>query len=59
LKLFFVGKSESKYGDLLLHSEVCWLSKGKILSRFIACTNEIHIFLTGIGETYLPLNDEI
>jgi len=37
-------KSESKYGDLLPHSEVCWTSKGKILSRFIACIDEIQIF---------------
>lgn len=54
----FFGKSESKYGDLLPHSEVCWLSKGKILSKFIACIDEIQIFLTEIGETYLLLNDE-
>jgi len=54
----FSGKSESKYDDLLPHSEVCWLSKGKILNRFIACKDEIQIFLTETGETYLPLNDE-
>lgn len=40
----FFRKSESKYGDLLPHSEVCWTSKGKILSRFIACIDEIQIF---------------
>lgn len=40
----FFGKSESKYGDLLPHSEVCWISKGKILSRFIVCIDEIQIF---------------
>jgi len=51
-------KSETKYGDSLPHSEVCWLSKGKILSRFIACIDEIQVFLTEMGETYLTLNDE-
>jgi hypothetical protein len=28
--LNFFRKSESKYVDLLPHSEVCWLNKGKI-----------------------------
>lgn len=37
-----VGKN---YPSLLLHSNVRWLSRGKVLSRFAACLNEIWTFL--------------
>ena len=35
----------NKYLDLLLHSNVRWLSKGKVISRFAACLSEIRTFL--------------
>uniref|UniRef100_A0A3P9JU81 HAT C-terminal dimerisation domain-containing protein n=1 Tax=Oryzias latipes TaxID=8090 RepID=A0A3P9JU81_ORYLA len=37
-----VGNS---YPGLLLHSNVRWLSRGKVLSRFAACLSEIRTFL--------------
>jgi hypothetical protein len=41
----FLQQTESSYGDLLLHSEVRWLSAGKCLERFFALRSEIPIFL--------------
>ena len=35
----------NNYPCLVLHSNVCWLSRGKVLSRFAACLREIPTFL--------------
>ncbi|VDN37198.1 unnamed protein product [Dibothriocephalus latus] len=35
----------NNYHGLILHSKVCCLSDGKVLSRFAACLNEIRTFL--------------
>ena len=39
-----------EYGDLILHCEVRWLSKGKVLSRFGELKNRVLEFLTEIDE---------
>src|SRR6218665_1897661 len=36
---------EGHYGDLVLHTDVRWLSKGKVLARFLDVIEEIKIFL--------------
>uniref|UniRef100_A0A3B3HDF5 SPIN-DOC-like zinc-finger domain-containing protein n=1 Tax=Oryzias latipes TaxID=8090 RepID=A0A3B3HDF5_ORYLA len=40
-----LGEVGNSYPDLLLHSNVRWLSSGKVLSRFAACLSEIRTFL--------------
>lgn len=42
----FLDKLQSEYGDLLLHSNIRWLSAGKCLEIFY---KEIHHFLTEVG----------
>ena len=41
----FLKEIEAHYGDLLLHTEVRWLSKGNCLARFFELKNEILLFL--------------
>ena len=47
---------EEKYGDLNLHCEVRWLSKGNVFSRFWELKNRVLAFLTEIDE--LPAEHE-
>ncbi|KAJ1117630.1 hypothetical protein NDU88_005827 [Pleurodeles waltl] len=49
--------SEAEYTDLLMHTEVLWLSKGKVLERFIALLPEIEHFTNSRGQTFPELKD--
>ena len=49
---------ESSYRDLHLHCSVRWLSRGKILLRFVKCLVEIKAFLIGQGKAYPELEEE-
>ena len=46
---------ESLYRDLPLHCSVRWLSRGKVLFRFVECLVEIKAFLIEHGKAYLFL----
>ena len=40
----FLIEVEAEYGDFLLYAEVRWLSRGKVLNRFVTLIDAIQIF---------------
>ncbi|XP_023243760.1 general transcription factor II-I repeat domain-containing protein 2-like [Centruroides sculpturatus] len=50
---------DAEYGTLMLHSEVRWLSKGKVLQRFVDLLPEIKLFVESRDETYEELNGHV
>ena len=49
---------DAAYGDLLLHAEVRWLSRGKVLQRFVDLLPEIKTFLSTKNEEHEELSDD-
>lgn len=49
---------DSAYGDLILHADVRWLSRGKVLQRFLDLLPEIITFLKSRNEEYEQLSDD-
>ncbi|CAI5682820.1 unnamed protein product [Oreochromis niloticus] len=47
----------AEYGDLLLHTEIRWLSRGRILLRFLSLLGEIKEFMQSKGEDTSLLED--
>lgn len=48
---------DSQYGELQMYTEVRWLSRGMVLSRFMDLLPEIRTFLSERLEEYPQLND--
>ena len=55
---YLLEEMESSYRDLPLHRSVRWLSRGKVLLRFVECLVEIKAFLIGQGKAYPELEEE-
>uniref|UniRef100_UPI003AAD8DF6 general transcription factor II-I repeat domain-containing protein 2-like n=1 Tax=Centroberyx gerrardi TaxID=166262 RepID=UPI003AAD8DF6 len=47
----------AEYGDLLLHTEIRWLSRGRVLQRFLSLLGEIKEFMESRGEDASLLQD--
>ena len=48
---------DTEYSDLVLHSEVRWLSRGRVLERFLSLLPEINSFLDSKGKHQPELKD--
>ena len=44
--------------QLLLHMEVCWLSRGRILNRMFELRSEVRIFLSDHGSPHATLFED-
>ncbi|KAJ8280743.1 hypothetical protein GJAV_G00058480 [Gymnothorax javanicus] len=47
----------AEYGDLLLHTEIRWLSRGRVLLRFLSLLGEIKEFMQSKGKDVSLLED--
>ncbi|XP_021928903.1 general transcription factor II-I repeat domain-containing protein 2A-like [Zootermopsis nevadensis] len=52
-----LGEFEGKHSDLILYTEVRWLSKGKVLARFLSLIEEIKDFLKSKNADFNELSD--
>ena len=53
-----LNEYDSCYGDIPVHCNIRWLSRGKVLNRFIECFSEIKMFLTEKGQVHPELSND-
>jgi hypothetical protein len=49
---------EAEYGDMIYHSEVRWLSRGKVLKRIYNLRKEVQLLMDMKGKPLLEFSDE-
>ena len=54
----FLEEVDAKYEDLVYHTEVRWLSRGRVLQRFVALKEEISQFLKNDSKKFEELESE-
>lgn len=53
----FLNEVDAEYEDIVYFSEVRWLSRGKVLTRFFKLRDEIEMFLTEKGNNIPELSN--
>ena len=53
----FLEECAAAHGDLLLHTDIRWLSRAKVLQRFFPLLGEIKVFLEERGDDTTLLSD--
>ncbi|KAM5138157.1 general transcription factor II-I repeat domain-containing protein 2A-like [Mantella aurantiaca] len=48
---------QAQYNCLLMYNNVRWLSRGRVLERFVACLDEIRLFMNEKRQEYPQLTD--
>ncbi|XP_072006342.1 general transcription factor II-I repeat domain-containing protein 2-like [Engystomops pustulosus] len=48
---------QAQYNCLLMYNNVRWLNRGRVLERFVACLEEIRLFMHEKGQDYPQLTD--
>lgn len=53
----FLEECSTAYGDLVFHTDIRWLCRGKILQRFLSLLDEIKVFMETREEDTTLLSD--
>jgi hypothetical protein len=54
----FLSEIDAEFWDVLYHTEVRWLIRGRVLTRLLASRLETEMFVTEKGKVVIELSDE-